>query len=108
VLDIYSQPAVVASSGRTLLEALAHGVPCIATNVKGLRTLIESGENGLIVPPRDPIALAQAIRTLLDHPDEARRLGENALVRAQVQFDPEVEADRLADLYREVAGSIQA
>ena len=68
VLDIYCQPAVVASTGRTLIQAFGHAVPCIATDVKGLRDLINPGENGLIVPPRDPGALANAMITLLDHP----------------------------------------
>jgi len=105
VLDIYCQPAVDASTGRTLMHALAHAVPCIATNVKGLRALIDSGEDGLIVPPADPIALQQAMIMLLDRPEDARRLGRNALERARTRFDLDIEADRLADLYREVAGS---
>ena len=105
VLDIYCQPAVVASTGRTLIQAFGHAVPCIATNVKGLRALIDSGENGVIVPPGDPRALKQAMIALLDHPEEARRLGSHALDRARVQFDPDVEADRLIDLYRQAARS---
>jgi glycosyltransferase involved in cell wall biosynthesis len=104
VLDIYCQPAVAASTGRTLMKALAHGVPSIATNVKGLRALIDSGENGLLVPPADPIALEQAITTLLDEPALARRLGQKAIERARTQFDLDAEADGLADLYRDVAG----
>jgi len=105
VVDMYCQPSVDASTGRTLMQALAHAVPCITTNVKGLRALIDSGENGLIVPPADPIALQKAMIMLLDQPEEARRLGRNALERARTRFDLDVEADRLADLYREVAGS---
>ena len=42
---------------------------------------------------------------LLDHPDEARRLGLDALDRARALFDPDVEADRLIDLYRQASGS---
>ncbi len=100
VLDIYCQPAVVASTGRTLIQAFGHAAPCIATDVKGLRDLITPGENGLIVPPRDPRALANAMITLLDHPGEARRLGAKALARARSLFDPDAEADRLVDIYR--------
>jgi glycosyltransferase involved in cell wall biosynthesis len=103
VVDIYCQPALVASAGRTLVEALAHAIPSIATSVKGLRALIDSGENGLIVPPADPIALQSAIILLLDQSEEARRLGKRALERARTQFDLDVEADRLAELYRQAA-----
>jgi len=107
VLDIYCQSAVVASTGGMLMQALAHAVPCIATNVPGLRALIDSGETGLIVPPGDPIALQNAIIALLDQPEQARRFGRNALERARARFDLDVEADRLADLYREVVGSCE-
>jgi len=99
VLDIYCQPAVVASAGHALARALAHAVPCIATNVRGLRALIKSGESGLLVRPDDSIALREAIIALIDHPDEARRLGQNGLASVLARFDPEVEADRLAVLY---------
>ena len=105
VLGIYCQPAVVASTGRMLMQAMAHGIPSIATNVPGLKSLVDSGETGLIVPAGDPIALERAITHLLDRPDEARRIGRNALEGARTRFDLDIEADRLADLYRDVASS---
>ena len=106
VLDIYCQPAVSASTGRMLMLALAHALPCIATNVKGLRTLIDSGRDGLLVPAADPCALKEAITAVLDDPDLARRLGESASDRVRERFDIDVEADRLAELYREVVDQV--
>jgi glycosyltransferase involved in cell wall biosynthesis len=103
VLDIYCQPAVVASTGRTLIQALAHAIPCIATDVRGLRALIDRGKNGLIVAPNDPGALMSALITILDCPDEAHRLGSQALHWAQTLFDPDAEADRLVDVYLQAA-----
>jgi glycosyltransferase involved in cell wall biosynthesis len=103
VLDVYCQPAVVPSTGRTLIQALGHGIPSIATNVKGLSGLIDPGENGVRVPRSDPNALATAIIALLDDPVKARRLGSAALDRARDRFDLEVEADRLSDLYQQAA-----
>ena len=105
VLDLYCQPAVVASAGRTLIQAFGHAVPCVASDVKGLRGLIDPGENGVIVPPGDPRALANAMIALLDHPLEARRLGAQALDRARALFDPDVEAERLIDVYRQASGT---
>jgi glycosyltransferase involved in cell wall biosynthesis len=102
VLDIFCQPSIAPNAGVTLLQAMAHGVPCIATATAGLRGLIEPESSGLIIPPDDPGALERAILELLDHPDEARRLGRNARLRVQTCFDPEAEADRLVELYREV------
>jgi glycosyltransferase involved in cell wall biosynthesis len=105
VLDIYCQPSTVPSAGVPLLQAMAHAVACIATRVNGLSGLIEPGSTGLMIPPDDPQALETAILELLDHPDEARRLGRNARERVQTDFDPDVEADRLVELYRSVVES---
>jgi glycosyltransferase involved in cell wall biosynthesis len=108
VLDIYCQVAVSANAGRMLTLALARALPCIASDVKGLRTLIDHGEDGLLVPAADPVGLKAAITTVLDNPSLARRLGENARERVRQRFDIDVEADRLAQLYREVtAGNIE-
>lgn len=102
VLDLYCQPSVTANAGVSLLQAMAHGVPCVATSAPGLRGLIDPGSSGLMIPPGDPRALELAINSLLDRPEEARELGHNARRRVQSQFDPETEADRLVELYREV------
>ncbi len=100
VLDMYCQPSIAANSGVTLLQAMAHEVPCIATGVAGLRGLIEPGISGLIIPPGNPEALRRGILMLLDDPELARRLGRNARTKIQSSFDPETEADRLVSLYR--------
>ena len=77
VLDIYCQPSLVPSTGRTLVLALSEGVPSIATQVKGLRGLIDHGSTGLIVPPGNPESLAAAITELLDLPDQAALIGQS-------------------------------
>jgi glycosyltransferase involved in cell wall biosynthesis len=102
LLDVYCQPAVGPSTGRTLLYALAHGVPSIGTDVSGLRSLIAPGETAVLIPPADPQALQKAILELLQAPDDARRLGCRARESIRARFSPDVEADMLAALYREV------
>jgi glycosyltransferase involved in cell wall biosynthesis len=104
-LNIYCQPCVAPSSGTTLLRAMAHGVPSIATRVRGLRSLVEHDSSGLVVAPDDPEALARAIIELLENPEYARALGRSARKRVQTAFDPDFEADRLIELYREILGS---
>ncbi|MGA7495287.1 MAG: glycosyltransferase family 4 protein [Isosphaeraceae bacterium] len=100
VLDIYCQPSLVPSTGRTLALALSEGVPSIATQVKGLRGLIDHGSTGLIVPPGSPDSLAAAIIELLDHPDQATLMGSRGQEATRARFDVEIEADLLASLYR--------
>lgn len=102
-LDLYCQPSLVASSGRTLTLALARGVPSIASNVQGLRGLIQPGQSGLLASPGDAPALADAITHLIDHPDHALALGRTARDRILTRFNLDAEADRLADLYRHCA-----
>jgi glycosyltransferase involved in cell wall biosynthesis len=102
VLDIYCQPSLVPSAGRTLAQAMVHGIPGIASDVPGLRSLIEPERSGLLVPPGDPVALANAIIRLIDDPDGALAMASRAARRILEWHDPEAEADRLADLYRRV------
>jgi glycosyltransferase involved in cell wall biosynthesis len=104
-LNIYCQPSIVPNAGLTLLQAMAHSVPCIATTADGLKGLIEAGTSGLIIPPDDPAALENAVLRLLDHPEEAQRLARNARLRVQTGFDPDAESDRLVELYRQVIGA---
>ncbi len=81
-------------------EAAAVGVPVVATAVGGLPEGV--GEVGLIVPPGDPAALADAISALLGDPDRRRELGERALA-GSARFDPERFADSLDALLRQAA-----
>jgi glycosyltransferase involved in cell wall biosynthesis len=108
VLDVYCQPSLGPSAGRTLTLALAHGVPCVAADVRGLRGLIRPGKSGLLVPPDDPPALADAVLRVLDHPDFARELGDAAWTDLRARFDLDAEADGLADLYRRAAADSHA
>jgi len=105
VLDVYCQPSLEPSAGRTLTLALVQGVPSIASNVRGLRGLIRPGRSGMLVPPDDAPALADAIARLLDDRDAARALADAAQADLRSRFDIDAEADKLADLYRKAAAS---
>jgi len=100
VLNLYCQPSLVPSTGRTLTLALANGVPSVASDVQGLRGVIEDAKSGLLAAPGDPAALAEAFIRLLDHPDRARAMGAVASDQIRARFNLDDEADRLVALYR--------
>src|SRR5215213_1654594 len=68
--------------GLSIVEAMAAGLPVVATESEGALEIIEDGLSGKLVPLDDPESLAEAINDLLDDPDERSRLGRNALVAA--------------------------
>jgi glycosyltransferase involved in cell wall biosynthesis len=74
---------------RSILEAIATGRAIITTDLPGCREAVDAGENGLLVPPRDPIALATAMRRFLDEPDLAARMGRRSREIARDRFDVE-------------------
>ncbi|MGI8462506.1 MAG: glycosyltransferase [Solirubrobacterales bacterium] len=82
-----------------VLEYMGAARPIAATRVGGIPDLIDDGVEGLLVPPRDPEALAQAIGRLLDDRALARRLGERARERRSREFDIAATARRVGDLY---------
>jgi len=95
---VFVLPSRAEGFGLALLEAMAHGCACVATEVDGSRALLQDGA-GVLVPPDDPTALASAIRRLLDHPDAARALGARARSRAESAFSAPAMVDAYERLY---------
>ena len=87
-----------------LVEALAVGTPVIATAAGGVTEIVQDGENGLLVPPEDPEALAAAIRRYFGDADLRERL-RAAGPRSVERFSPERIYGRLEELLRETAGA---
>lgn len=75
---------------RTILEAMATGRPVITTDMPGCREPIETGRNGLLVKPRDPRALADAMGMFLDDPDSIARMGREARAMAEARYDVDI------------------
>ncbi len=90
---VFALPCQVADNGdrdgipNVLAEAMAMEVPVVTTDVSGIPELVRHGFNGLLVPPKDPQALADAIETILRNPDYARRLGRLARSTICTVFD---------------------
>jgi glycosyltransferase involved in cell wall biosynthesis len=101
-LDVVALPSWTEGLPLVLLEAMARGRPVVATPVGGTPELVTDGETGLLVPPRDPEALAEALRRVLDDPDLARRLGEAARARVAERFTAAEQERRMLALYDDV------
>ena len=103
VLDVFCQPSLVPSVGRTLATALAFGVPSVTSDIEGLRALVAPElNNGVRVSPNDSGALAQAILSLLAEPERALALGQKGRAMILRHYRPDTEAKLLADLYANV------
>jgi glycosyltransferase involved in cell wall biosynthesis len=97
-------PSEYEAFGLVLLESLAAGTPVVASRVGGIPEVVEDGKAGLLVPPKSPSALAEAIARLWEDRDLARRFGEYGRDQVVPRFQWDRLADRLDALYREVAG----
>lgn len=107
-MDVAVLPSYREAQGLSILEAMALRRPVIASNVGGIPEMIEDGRTGLLVPPRDPVALADAIvRLLTDHPlaDQLARSGHD-LVHDRFCIERMVQA--LEALYDEGAAEVAA
>lgn len=94
--DIFCLPSHAESFGLSLIEAMAHGLPSVATATKGAADIIENGNNGLLTPPCAPTELAQVLRILLNDDALRRRLGANARQTALARYAPPVFARHLS------------
>jgi glycosyltransferase involved in cell wall biosynthesis len=81
-----------------MIEAMALGRPVIAPREAGPLAIVVDGETGLLVAPRDPEALAQAIAALVDDPDRRRAMGRAARARVDAVFDIRHHVRAIEDL----------
>lgn len=88
-----------------VMEAMAAGVPVVATDVGAVPDMVEHGSTGFIVPPRDPIRLAAALQRLIDSPEERARMGTSGRARFQECFSPDATRDALLGLYSRVGST---
>jgi glycosyltransferase involved in cell wall biosynthesis len=87
---------------RSLLEAMAVGLPCVTTDVPGCREAVRDEDNGLLVPAKDSLALACALELLLLNPDLAKKMGERGRERLEQEFSAQYVNDSTLTLYREM------
>ena len=99
--DLLVAPSRNEGLGKALVEAMALGLPVVATRVGGIPAVVADGQTGSLVPPDDPPALARAVGALLKDPELRRRAGEAGRRRAE-QFSLAAMESRLLGLYREL------
>jgi glycosyltransferase involved in cell wall biosynthesis len=98
-LDVFVLPSLAEGISNTILEAMASGLPVVATRVGGNPELVEEGETGLLVPPADPVQLAEAICTYLTDHAKIVRHGRAGRKRAETEFSIEAMVNGYLAVY---------
>jgi glycosyltransferase involved in cell wall biosynthesis len=101
-LDVLALPSWTEGLPLVVLEAMAQRRPVVATPVGGTPEVVVDGETGLLVPPRDPDALAAALRRLLADPGLRQRMGEAGYERVRERFSADAMTRRVLAIYDEV------
>jgi alpha-maltose-1-phosphate synthase len=94
--SVYCLPSRFEPYGLSVLEAMAHELPCVVTGVGALPEIVLEGETGAVVPPDDAGTLAAALNRLLDDPTYARRLGTNGRARVERHHTWDAVVERMA------------
>lgn len=114
MLDVLERSAIVCLPSyregfpKVLIEACAAGRACVTTNVPGCREVVDDGDNGLLVPARDPEALAQAIERLILDAPLRRAMGARVRERAERDFDVRQVANSKLELYSKALDSFHS
>ncbi len=106
--DVFVHAALGEAFGKGAAEAMACGVPVVATDVGGLSEVVRHGIDGLLVPAKDPGALATALTLLIDDAPLCKDLGTAGHLRAYQEFSIARQVDEFQDWYREVITDWQA
>lgn len=103
--DIFVLPSYVEALPMALLEAMAYGMAIVATSVGAIPSVVNDGEESILVPPGDIPALTSALQQLIANPSRRVELGARARQRCEREYGAAIGARRLAELYEEVLGS---
>ena len=102
--DIFVLPSRSEGFSNAIIEAMAASLPVVATDVGGNTEAVRDGFNGYVIPPEDPAALADALRRLLLHPAQARRMGAAGREIVAAQFTTEAMMIRTVAAYKALLG----
>lgn len=99
LMDLFVCPSLYEGFGIAVVEAMASGRPVIASATGGITEIVVPGETGLLVPPGEAAALADAIRHLLSHPEQAKAMGTRGRQLVREKFSIETAVQRHQQLY---------
>jgi glycosyltransferase involved in cell wall biosynthesis len=101
-LDVFVMPSFTEGTPNSIIEAMAHGKPIIASKVGGIPDMIDSG-SGILVPAGDATALAEAMLFLAQNPQQRVRMGKAAHERYQKLFSPKAVVPLMLETYSRIA-----
>lgn len=99
-------PSHIDNSPNSLCEAMLLGMPCIASRVGGIPSLIDEGKTGILYNDREPAELAEKIVWIKENPGNAVEMGKAARQTALKRHDRKRNADQLVDIYKTIAGNL--
>lgn len=102
-MSVFVLPSLYEGFGIVLLEAMAAGVPVVATNVDGIKEVVINGESGILVPPKNPEAIASAVIKIIENPQLAGDLVEQGLKRSRL-FDIQEHVMKIDNFYTNLLG----
>jgi len=102
LMDIFVFPSVMEGLGLALLEAMAFGLPCVASEVGGISDVMKDGSGGMLVPPENPEAIADAVLRLIGNPKMAEDMGLKGKKIVTENFSLDKMADSILKLYGEI------
>jgi glycosyltransferase involved in cell wall biosynthesis len=100
--DVFVFPSLYEGFGIATVEAMAVGLPVVATRIGPIMEIIQHGHSGLLVPPRDPKAIAAEICKLIDNEELRKDMGNNAEHRAKNKFSVPNMAERYDKMYKKI------
>lgn len=106
LFDILVFPSLNEGMGRVMVEGMSLGKPIVASNVGGIRDLIEDGKNGILVPPRDSNALRKAISRLIRNKKLAEGLGKIGKMEVYPDFDASTMVKKIDNLYESLLSKV--
>jgi glycosyltransferase involved in cell wall biosynthesis len=101
--DVVVLPSVHEQFGQVLVEGMACGLPVIAVDNHGPATIVDQAETGLLVPPDDEEAMAEALVRIVNEPEKRRQMGETAYERSRALYSWPALAEKVARVYDEVS-----